>query len=77
MPPFASIFTGNSRTKSDVASELKAAPALRQTKPIETLPSALLLPREARAALEQTLKIDPAEQRRFGNLIEDQSALLR
>jgi hypothetical protein len=77
MPPLASIFTGNSKTKADVASELKDSPALRQTKPIDTLPSVLLLPREARTALEQTLKIVPAEQRRFGNLIKDQSALLR
>jgi hypothetical protein len=76
MPPLASIFTGNSKTKANVTSGLKAVPALRQTKPIDTIPTALLLLREARAALEQTLKIVPAEQRWFSNLIEDQSVLL-
>jgi hypothetical protein len=77
MPPLASIFTGNSKTKAGVTSELKVAPALRHTKPINAVPSALLLPREARSALEKTLEIVPAEQRRFDNLIEDQSTLLR
>jgi hypothetical protein len=69
-----SIFTGNSKTKAAIASELKNALAIRQTKLIETVPSALLLPLEARSALEESLKIVPAEQRRFENLIEDQSA---
>jgi hypothetical protein len=76
MPPLASIFTSNSKTKAGVASKLKVAPALRHTKPINTVPSALLLPWEACSALEKTLKIVPAEQRRFDNLIEDQSMLL-
>jgi hypothetical protein len=69
----ASIFTSNSKTKAAVASELKNVPAIRQTKPIETVPSALLLPLEARSVLEESLKIMPAKQRRFENSIEDQS----
>jgi hypothetical protein len=76
MLPLASIFTSNSRTKANVASKLKNAPALRQTKPINGLPSALLLLREAHSALEETLKIVPAKQRRFKKKIEDQSMLL-
>jgi hypothetical protein len=63
MPLLASIFTSNSKTKADVVSKLKAAPALRQTKPINAIPSVLLLLWEAHATLEQTLKIVPVEQR--------------
>jgi hypothetical protein len=76
MPLLASIFTGNSKTKANIASKLKDSLALRQTKPIDTIPSALLLPWEVHSALEATLKIVPAKQRRFGNLIDDQSTLL-